>query len=124
VHRIRVRYGECDMQGVVFNAHYLAYVDDAADTWFRERLGQYEDHGFDCMVKKATIEWASPARFGDELDLAVRASRWGRTSFDIEVTGTVGDRPVFVATVVYVSTTPGSPTPLEIPESVKAALSG
>jgi len=24
-HTVRVRYGECDMQSVVFNAHYLAY---------------------------------------------------------------------------------------------------
>ncbi|MFM7093508.1 MAG: acyl-CoA thioesterase, partial [Actinomycetota bacterium] len=34
-HRIRIRYGECDMQKVVFNAHYLAYCDDAADCWMR-----------------------------------------------------------------------------------------
>ena len=39
VHRVRVRYGECDMQRVVFNANYLAYIDDATDTWFRETLG-------------------------------------------------------------------------------------
>ncbi len=30
--QVRVRFGECDMQGVVFNAHYLAYIDDAAAT--------------------------------------------------------------------------------------------
>ena len=35
IHRVRVRYGEVDMQRVVFNAHYLAYCDDAADLWFR-----------------------------------------------------------------------------------------
>ena len=32
---IRVRYGEVDAQGVVCNAHYLAYLDDVADTWLR-----------------------------------------------------------------------------------------
>ena len=36
-HSLRIRYGECDMQGVVFNANYMAYVDDAVDTWVRER---------------------------------------------------------------------------------------
>jgi YbgC/YbaW family acyl-CoA thioester hydrolase len=35
-HEIRVRYGEVDMQRVVFNANYLAYCDDAADLWFRK----------------------------------------------------------------------------------------
>ena len=34
-HALRVRYGECDMQQVVFNANYLAYIDDAIDTWMR-----------------------------------------------------------------------------------------
>ncbi|MDQ3434437.1 MAG: hypothetical protein M3481_07100 [Actinomycetota bacterium] len=28
-HRMRVRYSECDLQGVVFNAQYLAYSDSA-----------------------------------------------------------------------------------------------
>ena len=34
-HDIRIRYGEVDMQGVVFNAHYLAYVDHCIDRWLR-----------------------------------------------------------------------------------------
>src|SRR4029079_4289984 len=53
-HTVRVRYGECDMQSVVFNAHYLPYCDDAIDTWFRSVLaadGGMEHLGFDFMVK-------------------------------------------------------------------------
>ena len=38
VHTLRVRYGECDMQRVVFNANYFVYVDDAVDTWTRHAL--------------------------------------------------------------------------------------
>jgi acyl-CoA thioesterase FadM len=38
-HTLRVRYGEVDMQGHAFNAHYLAYVDDACNAWFRQVLG-------------------------------------------------------------------------------------
>ncbi len=124
VHHIRVRYGECDMQRVVFNANYLAYIDDAVDTWVRASLGHFEDLGFDFMVKKCTIEWQSGAEFGDTIDLAVGVSRWGNTSFDVAVTGTVGERPVFTATLVYVSTTPGSATPTPVPDSVRAALAG
>jgi acyl-CoA thioester hydrolase len=121
-HRIRVRYGECDMQSVVFNANYLAYIDDAIDTWFRVALGDFEALGFDFMVKKITLEWQTPARFGDELDLAVRVSRWGNRSFDVEVIATVGERPVLTASLVYVSTTPGAPDPAPIPPAVRDAL--
>ena len=34
--QVRIRYGEVDPQGVVFNAHYLAYIDDVFDNWLRE----------------------------------------------------------------------------------------
>ena len=121
---IRVRYGECDMQQVVFNANYFAYVDDAVDQWVRTALGDYHEHGFDFMVKKLTMEWASPARYAEELVLEVGVSRWGTTSFDVTVTGAVGERPVFTCVAVYVSTTPGSVTPAAIPEPIRVALSG
>jgi acyl-CoA thioester hydrolase len=121
-HRIRVRYGECDMQSVVFNANYLAYIDDATDSWFRKALGNFEELGFDFMLKKITLEWQTPARFAEDLVLAVRVSRWGNTSFDVEVIATVGERPVLTATAVYVSTTPGSPDPTPVPAAVRDAL--
>jgi acyl-CoA thioester hydrolase len=121
-HRVRVRYGECDMQQVVFNANYLAYIDDAIDTWMRTVLGPIEQLGFDFMVKKATVEWQAPARFGETLDLDVSVARWGRSSFDVLVLGSAGERPIFTATLVYVSTTPGSATSTPIPDSVRATL--
>jgi acyl-CoA thioester hydrolase len=121
---LRIRYGECDMQQVVFNANYFAYVDDAVDQFVRAAMGDYHEHGFDFMVKKLTMEWASAARYAEELLLEVRVSRWGTTSFDVTVTGAVGERPVFTCVAVYVSTTPGSATPIAIPEPVRAALSG
>jgi acyl-CoA thioester hydrolase len=123
-HVIRVRYGECDMQQVVFNANYLAYVDDAVDTWFRSVLGPIELLGFDFMVKKCTVEWHSAGRFGDTLDLDVHVARWGRTSFDVVVAGAAGERPVFEATLVYVSTAPGAAVPVPVPDDVRVALSG
>ena len=121
---IRVRYGECDMQQVVFNANYFAYVDDAVDQFVRTTLGDYHEHGFDFMVKKLTMEWASPARYAEELILDVGVSRWGSSSFDVTVTGAVGERPVFTCVVVYVSTALGSATAVPVPEPVRAALSG
>ena len=39
VHEIRVRYGECDPQGIVFNANYLAYFDVAFTELWRAAVG-------------------------------------------------------------------------------------
>ncbi len=107
-HEIRIRYGEVDMQGVVFNAHYLAFVDDCVDSWLRSIDAHFERFGWDLMVKKATIEWAGGAGLGDVLTLVPHVSRWGTTSFDVTIEGSVGERPVFEAMVVYVGVTTGT----------------
>ncbi len=75
--RIRVRYGEVDQQGVVYNAHYLAYVDDVFDTWLRELAPQFEELGWEIMLKKASLEWHGSAGMGDVLDVTTEVVRWG-----------------------------------------------
>lgn len=122
-HSFRVRYIDCDAQRVMHNANYLAYVDDAVDCFFRDRLGNFDEQGFDAMVKKATIDWSSPARLHDIVTIDVEPVRWGTTSFDVACEGRIDDRPCFSALMVFVSTTPGSPTAVPVPPSVRAALS-
>jgi acyl-CoA thioester hydrolase len=118
--RIRVRYGECDMQGVVFNANYLVYVDDVIERWLAAAL---EPGAMDYMVKKALLDWDSPARMGETLDLTGTVSRWGNTSFDIVVRGEVAGRAVFTATLTCVNVKPGTHTPAPVPAEVRTALS-
>jgi acyl-CoA thioester hydrolase len=111
------------MQGVVFNAHYLAYVDDAIECWCDAALGDERSGTFDMMLKRATIEWSSPVRYRDPLVLDLRVSRWGTTSFDVTADGTVGERPAFTATILYVSVRPGTHEPVPVPDDIRAALS-
>src|SRR5205807_350743 len=40
-HKLRVRYVECDPQGVVFNSHYLAYFDINITELWRTAFGGY-----------------------------------------------------------------------------------
>ena len=118
--QIRVRYNECDMQGIAFNGNYLVYVDETIDRWITDLIGE---DAIDMVVKKATVEWESSARRGELIELVPRVSRWGTTSFDVTVTGTVGDRPVFTATIVYVNVAPGTKTPTPVPAEIREALS-
>ena len=122
VHRIRVRYGEVDMQRVVFNANYLAYCDDAVDTWLRSIAVSFESSGWDVMLKKAVVEWQSGAGLGDELDIAVGVTRWGNTSFDVGLRGSVAGEPVFTATITYVGVRHGTLEPLAAPQEIRDAL--
>ncbi len=45
VHELRVRYGECDPQGIVFNANYLLYFDVAFTELWREAVGPVAGDG-------------------------------------------------------------------------------
>jgi acyl-CoA thioester hydrolase len=82
---LRVRYGECDAQQVVFNARYGDYVDVAVNEFLRA-LG-FEDQlvtgELDFQLVKQTTEWRAPARFDQVLALSVSATRIGTTSFTL-----------------------------------------
>lgn len=123
-HEVRIRYGEVDMQGVVFNAHYLAYCDDAVDSWLRTLDVRFEQLGWDLMLKKATVEWHGPAGIGDVLAIDIGVDRWGHTSFDIGLDGSVGERPVFSAVITYVGVRAGTKETMPPPPAIRALLGG
>jgi acyl-CoA thioester hydrolase len=123
VHHVRIRYGEVDMQRVVFNAHYLAYCDDAADLWFRSLGAGLEAGAWDVMVKRATITWDGAARVHDDLAIALSVSRWGNSSFDVRFDGTVEGAPVFTADLTYVAVITGTTETVAVPDEFRAAAS-
>jgi YbgC/YbaW family acyl-CoA thioester hydrolase len=122
VHHIRVRYGEVDMQQVVFNAHYLAYCDDAVEAWLQALGIRVLDHGWDFMLKKATIDWEGTAGVHEVIDIEVGVERWGTTSFDVGFIGTVGSRPVFRCVVTYVGVAAGTRERMPVPPHLKARM--
>lgn len=103
---MRVRYGECDAQKVVFNSRYADYVDLATAELLRS-LGyekEIQNGELDYQLVKQTVEWRAPARYDQVLDVSVAAKHVGNTSFTL---GTefrfVGEERVIVtAETVYV----------------------
>ena len=82
-HGLRVRYAECDLQGVVFNAHYLVYFDTSLTAMWREAFGGYPrilERGLDVVVAEAQLRFRAPARFDEELTLEMSLTRLGETS--------------------------------------------
>ena len=85
---LRVRYGECDPQGIVFNANYLLYFDVAFTELWRAALGPWQemvDRGVDAVVADASISFRAPARFDDELQLRAQPTRLGTTSITTQI---------------------------------------
>ena len=123
-HRIRVRYAEVDGQGVVFNAHWLTFFDEAC-TRFVGEWGFGPDYWieqFDVMLVKAVLEWSGPARFDEWVDIEAVPSRIGTKSFDLRYRATVDGRPACEATITYVAVKPGTTGSIELPDEVRTVL--
>lgn len=80
---LRVRYVECDMQGRVFNGHYLTWVDMAHTEALRGLMGGYKvvtQRGIDFVVVAADLQFRRPAHFDDDLVVKVAIEPPGHTS--------------------------------------------
>lgn len=123
-YQTRIRYGECDQQGVVFNANYMVYMDDACEQWISSLApdGDFRSLDWDWMVVRSVLEWQGPAHFAETLSVAVGVVRYGNTSFDVGFVGTVEGRPVFTARTTCVSVTPVTLVKSPIPAHVREKL--
>ena len=125
-HRIRVRYSECDLQGVVFNANYLTYLDEAMTELFRTALdGGYQAMvaaGVDMVVAESRLRFLGPARFDDEIEVQATITRLGTTGMTTAMVITRDGAVLTEAELrhVFVRSPEGGKAP--IPDAVRAAL--
>ena len=125
-HRIRVRYGECDPQGVVFNAHYFAYFDIALTELWREAAGGYAgmmEDGIDLQVVEATARYKAPARFDDELDITIDVSHLGTTSMVTDLAVRRDGELLVEGRLAHVFVDMKTLTRIPIPDALREALS-
>ncbi|NKQ52586.1 acyl-CoA thioesterase [Amycolatopsis sp. K13G38] len=102
---LRVRFHECDPQGIVFNAHYLAYFDMASFDFFTEIFGSYDNllaRGVDTVVAESNVRYLAASRFEDELVVGVSIEHLGTTSLILAFTITRGAETVVAGTNRYV----------------------
>jgi acyl-CoA thioester hydrolase len=117
-----VRYAECDQQGVVFNANYLAYADEAVEHVLAQQGFSYVDllaRGLDTSVVASELQWSSPARWGDVVDVDGTVERVGRTSFVVALTISVGERLCCRIRTTYVLVDRDR-TPMPVPDDVRS----
>jgi len=124
---IRVRYGDCDAQGVVFNARYGDYVDVASTEYQRFTVGGYQavlDAGIDFQAVKLSIEWKASARFDEVLAIEVETAHLGNTSYGLgfSMYEHYSNKLLATAQTVYVCVDGQSFEKKRIPDSVRAQL--
>lgn len=116
--RIRVRYSECDAQGIVFNARWGDFIDLACSEYTRALFEQ----SYDWRLRKQTIEWHAPARFDDVLDIQVSTRNVGTSSFTIGFAISRGELALASAETVYVFVDNAAGHKVPIPPPARAAL--
>jgi acyl-CoA thioester hydrolase len=129
VPRLRVRWAEVDMQKIVFNGHYLTYIDTALAEYWRE-IGLPYPHGYvdryknDVYLRKATVEYLGSARYDDQLDVGCRVARLGRSSmtFLFEIYREAEEAALVSAELVYVNADPASMKAAPLPDDVRARV--
>ncbi len=126
---LRVRWAEVDMQKIVFNGHYLTYIDTAiAEYWRAIGLpypqGYVERYANDVYLRKATVEYLGSARYDDLLTVCCRVARLGRSSmsFRFEIYRQAEDAALVTAELVYVNADPASMQPAPLPEELRERI--
>ena len=132
--RLRVRWAEVDMQKIVFNAHYLTYIDTAIADYWRE-IGLPYPHGYvdrygqDVYLRKATVEYLASARYDDVLAVLSRVAKLGRSSmtFVFEIhrhEPEASNAPLVSAELVYGNADPATMKAAALPEELRRRVLG
>ena len=130
---VRVRWQECDAQGIAFNGSYLGWLEIAQAEYFRNlgfSIYRVAAAGyFDSAVAKVTIEYKAPVRVDEMLDLRVRVARIGNTSLVLEVAifaegGAPADTPLTTIEAIYVGFYADTGGTRRVPDSIRELVDG
>lgn len=86
-HRQRVRFGETDLQNVVYYANYLLYAEVGRVAYLRELGVRYADlvaQELDFTIGEASVRYRAPLRFDEEFDIKVRVGEIRHSSWAFE----------------------------------------
>ncbi len=122
------------MQKVVFNGHYLTYIDSAVAEYWREiglpyPEGYVSRYGNDLYLRKAAVEYLGSARYDDVLAVLCRVGRLGNSSmtFRFEIWRDEPDpssAPLITADLVYVNVDVATTGAAPLPEDLRSRILG
>jgi acyl-CoA thioester hydrolase len=125
VHELRVRYGECDPQGIVFNPNYLLYFDVAFTELWRAAVGPWQEmvqRGVDAVVADARLHFRAPARYDDVIALHARIARLGQTAITTQIDILRGEELLLEGELRHVCVSTETWAKTDIPDWVRRGL--
>ena len=122
----RIFYHDTDAGGVVYYGNYLKYLEEARTEFLENRslsVADFHNRGFLYAVRKCTITYKGPARYGDTLvcDAQLIKTTAAQLVFDQKIYHKASGRLLVEAEVTLVCLTKDF-KPVQIPDDLKTAL--
>jgi acyl-CoA thioester hydrolase len=123
---VRVYWEDTDAGGVVYYANYLRFMERARSEWLRaygfEQDVLRDASGVVFVVRRVEVDYLSPARFNDQIDVSVELQELGRASLSVEQTLTRGATRLVSAQVTLACVDAARFKPVKIPLPILQAL--
>ncbi|MEW5767109.1 MAG: YbgC/FadM family acyl-CoA thioesterase [bacterium] len=123
---LKVYYEDTDAGGVVYYANYLRYFERARTEYLQERgisLLDYHSQGILFPVVRLEIDYKSPARYGELLEIGTRMTHLSRASFTLEHTiKSKSDQRVIVWGITRIACLNKSGRPVKLPAELKSTI--
>lgn len=123
---LRVRWAEVDAQSIVFNGHYLTYLDTAVSGYWRALALPYAQTmatlGGDLFVRRATLDYRGSARYDDQLGMGIRVREFGNSSMKVDGGIFRGEQLLVLGEMVYVFADPATQSPLRLPDELRQII--
>jgi len=124
--RILVRFGDLDAAGIAYYPNLVNFLHEALEDFFAGHVGRTYPEVFGAGLGSPTVkvemEFLSPVRYGDWVEIGVVAEHLGRSSVRMRYEGSVAGRPVFVARNTMVMVNMDTFRPTEVPPWLREKL--
>jgi YbgC/YbaW family acyl-CoA thioester hydrolase len=123
---ILVRFGDLDAAGIAYYPNLVNFLHEALEDFFAGHVGRTYPEVFGAGLASPTVkvemEFLSPVRYGDRVEIGVVAEHVGRSSVRMRYEGSVAGRPVFLARNTMVIVDMATFRPTQIPTWLREKL--
>jgi acyl-CoA thioester hydrolase len=121
---VDVRFHDLDAMGHAHHSLVLVYIEEARAAYWRDVADRRDVADIDYVIAEVTIRFLHRIFFPGRLDIGVRVSRLGRSSFDMEYeVRDTGGELLATATTRQVMYDYATATSMAMPEEVRARIS-
>lgn len=127
-YNFRIRYSEVDAQKIVYNSHYLTFLDVSIFEFFdaigfnQEEYIKETNNEFHTV--RAVVEYKAPATLGDTIEVLTRIKKIGNSSitFQQEIYLHESDKLLATGEIVWVNTNQEEMVPTTVSDYLRQLL--